>query len=154
MSEETIHHVKIGGVRSPCGSPSGRVSSSWPEVTCGACRLEMPEDTKGRPECEVPADVLQRDAALSLADQRARRRASQLARVDEAAEMALANVTHFARLLDDALSLRRRLLADQNGEVVPEEGAKNSGPERASERAGERPYLEGEEDGFRVRYYG
>jgi hypothetical protein len=148
MSEETkIHFIlNFDDSAAVCGAkvdPSfhGGVAFLWPgRVTCPACRLEMPEDKTGRPEYRIPADVLERDRLLALADARAARLASQLARADELLDECVAEVTHWSRLLKEAASLRSRLLAAQNGSVVGQVGIE---VQKGAERAEWMAYLDG-----------
>lgn len=101
---------------------------TWSEVTCGACRLEMPEDKAGRPEHFVPADVLERDAGLVKGD-RVKRLERRLATIETVIETTREVMNTWAARHGEALALReatvielRSTVTDERAPVVPVEG--------------------------------
>lgn len=126
MTDEALVHFWPTDNLTPCGaSPISRAVGSWSEVTCPGCRLEQPMDTRGNPERGLAPEVSRRLLA------------ERLAKIAAVEDEALEEIRHFTTLLKDALALRARLsasLAALDAQVVPEEGAAPSTPQKSAER--------------------
>ena len=90
LAEKSPMHYAVSSKSpfTPCGLDRDRagvpVTWEWSRVTCGACRLEMPEQgVPGRREYRVPADVLQRDSSLAEDDQETFESAAGVIRSEE-----------------------------------------------------------------------
>ena len=136
LSLAEIHYGRLPGSKivDGCGAP-GEWTAAWADVTCGACKLERPEDRTGRPEHFVPRDVAERDAGLVRAD-RVKRLERRLAETEAVVEMTRGTMNVWAARYGEACALReatvrelRSTVTDEKVSVVPEEG---SGPFRAS----------------------
>lgn len=86
---------------------------SWPDVTCGECRLEQPPtNVPGQVEYRVPADVLGRDTSLAEGDSlvfaaaREELLRKRLAKLDALQETAVDLVAHWSRTLAEVTALR------------------------------------------------
>lgn len=93
----------------PCGVRlgNGEFSSAWSKVTCQECRLEMPMDTTGRPERALAPEVERRLIAERDRD--------LLAEVQSVRAKAEEGVKFWTKLLEDALTLERKLSGPASG---------------------------------------
>lgn len=134
---------------SPCGvnvatAAAGTFwTSAWPEVTCGACKLERSLDMPI--EYVIPQHVQNVDKGLALADLTAARvkmLKRRLATAQEVEQSALDCMRQWARTLSEAVKLREttaqalsEALAAQNGQGYLAVGSAPSKPQGGSERA-------------------